>query len=77
MLSLVLYFKLTIQARSRTRSAFATARIGITRQINQLPFFVTTPYRRTITAVSQRLNDTIISVSARDNDLVVSLPLLF
>ena len=73
MLSLMFYLKLTIQARSRSRNAFATARIAITRQVNQMPFFVNAPYRRTINAVTQTLNNTIISVSARDNDLVVSI----
>lgn len=66
------HLQLTVQATSRLRSAFATVRILITRQIDQMPFFVNTPYRRTI-FVNQLINETVISVSARDNDLVVSV----
>lgn len=70
--SVSFHLQLTVQATSRLRSAFATVRILITRQIDQMPFFVNTPYRRTI-FVNQLINETVISVSARDNDLVVSV----
>lgn len=70
-----LFLQLTLQAMSRTRSAFATVRVLITRQIDQKPFFVSTPYRRSIIN-DQIINQTILSVTARDNDLAVSVKCL-
>lgn len=63
--------QLTIRGVSRLRSAFATVRIQITRVVDQMPFFINTPYRTTI-LFDRVLNDTLLSVTARDQDLVVN-----
>ena len=67
---------MTVRAISRTRTAFATVRILITRITNQMPFFLNEPYQISIFS-SRLVNDTILSVTARDNDLVVCNMLLF
>lgn len=63
--------QLTVRASSRLQTALATVRVFITRDVDERPFFISQPYRRTI-PYNQIANETILTVSARDNDLVVS-----
>lgn len=63
--------QLTVRATdNRIRSALATVRIFITRQINQPPVFVNTPYETTIES-SRQINSTVYTVTAVDSDLQV------
>lgn len=66
-----LLLQLTVRATdNRIRSALATVRIFITRQINQPPVFVNTPYETTIES-SRQINSTVYTVTAVDSDLQV------